>query len=289
MSAEPATAPAAPAPASVAAPAAGERPAWLPEGISSVEMLLDRYAARERVLGTAPAKRSDAYREMLRRELAAEPGATAGEGAVGEVPTSPEGYIAALSPEALAFHGVEPNDPTVLALARIAHELGLPTGAAAEGLALALERLAPQPDRAAEDARIAGELERLGETVEAGAERALAVRDRLVDLLGGEKAAALAANIADAEALFALEMVLARINGAWGEPEPLRPARSEPAPDQRPHGRPPAPREVSGEARDRLRSLLDQVEAAPAYSRERAEAERAYSAEMRRHYPDFGR
>jgi hypothetical protein len=288
MSAGPDTGAASPAPAPAASPTAAERPTWLPPGFDGAAELLDHYRAGERVLGMPLGPERDrAYGEWLR----ARPGraADAGPGAGGEVPASAEDYIAVLSPEVLAYHGVEPNDPTVKALAAMARELGLPSSAAAEGLTLALEHLAPQPDRAAEDARIAAELERLGETVEAGAERAVAARDRLISLVGGEDGAALAASITTAEALHSLEMLLHRINGAWPAPEPLRPARSEPAPDQRPHGRPPAPREVSAEARDRLRGLLDAAEAAPAYSRERAEAERAYSAEMRRHYPDFGR
>ncbi|WP_337875861.1 hypothetical protein [Elioraea sp.] len=279
------------------APAPAERPAHVPEKFWDPEksairtdVLLTSYAGLERLVGMPAERQAVEYREHLRRELAAEPGAPAGEGAAGEVPASPEGYIAALPPELLAYHGVEPTDPTVAALAGVAHELGLPVAAAAEGLTLALERIAPQPDQAAEDARIASELERLGETVEAGAERAVALRDRLLTLLSPEDAAALAGNIETAEAAFALERLLHRINQAWPEPEPLRERReAEPARDQREHGRAPAPRDLPAEQRDRLRSLLDAAEAAPAFSPERAAAERSYAAEMRRLFPDYGR
>jgi hypothetical protein len=292
--AAPSPGPTAPAAAPAGAPA--ERPAHVPEKFWDPEKrairtdaVLTSYAGLERLVGMPEERQAVEYREHLRRELAAEPGVPAGEGAAGEVPASPEGYIAALPPELLAYHGVEPTDPTVTALAGIAHKLGLPAGVAAAGVTLALERIAPQPDQAAEDARIASELERLGETVEAGAERAVAVRDRLLDLLNADDAAAIANSVTTAEAFFSLEMLLHKINQAWPAPEPLRPARSAPAPDQQPHGRPPVPREVSGEARDRLRGLLDQIEASPPYSAERAAAERAYSAEMRRLYPDYGR
>jgi hypothetical protein len=278
------------------APAPAERPANVPEkfwdpekGAIRTDVALTSYAGLERLVGMPPERQAVEYREHLRREFAAEPGAPAGEGAGGEVPSSPEDYLAALDPKQFEFYGVTAADPTVRALAAMAHELGLPASAAAEGLTLALEHLAPQPDRAAEDARISAELSRLGETVEEGAARAIAVRDRLISLLDAERAAALAASIDTVEALHSLEMLLHRINGAWPAPEPLRPARSEPAPDQRPHGRPPAPREVSGEARDRLRGLLDAIEAAPPFSRERAEAEREYDRAMRAAYPDYQR
>jgi hypothetical protein len=280
--------------AAAPAPAAGERPAWLPPGFANGEALVEDYRAGERILGMrAGPEREAAYAAWLRarpgREHAAEPGATAGEGAAGEVPADPSGYVSALPADLLEYHGLEPTDPTVQALAKMAHELGLPASVAAEGLALALERLAPQPDEAAEEARVAAELARLGETVEAGAERAVALRDRLIDLLGGEDAAALAANIGTAEAFLSLEMILHRINGVWPAPEPLRPTRAEPAPDQRPHGMPPGPKDISLDQRDRLRSLLDHIEAAPAHSRERAEAEREYAAEMGKLFADYPR